>query len=400
MVHFSVRASSLTEVAALLGSVVATFDSHVASVDSSVQSTLGTWKGDDATALQENWKTFVSLSEAVRMSLTNLQTGLMHASAGYDTTETGVRRSMAQATPSVQGLRKHAQKFGAGVARGEERAEDMAEFFGRDYAGDDEVEEFGGGAVRGSNGRYTGGRRGDTDGDGDDDSIGTGPFLSNESIEELGDATDAEPAGFVHGDDGTISQSPDAEGGSVEPESPETDGGDAPEAGGSQEGAVDADGAEGSESDADGAEDGGDAPDGSDEADGEVDGSADEAGDADGAPNGIGGSGGDGDGSDAPVYEGGPAEVAPDQLSGDREFSTMPASADGVDLSDAPGATGDGGFSSMPASVDGVDFSNMPASTGDGEFSTMPGWMSDTGLAGGDAPSFDAMPGDVDGAEA
>jgi len=55
----------------------------------------------------------------------------------------------------------------------------MAEFFGGDYAGDDEVEQFGGGAVGrpGAAGSTKGPADGDTDGDGDDDSIGTGPFL-------------------------------------------------------------------------------------------------------------------------------------------------------------------------------------------------------------------------------
>ena len=68
--------------------------------------------------------------------------------------------------------------LGSRVASGEEKAEDMAEFFGRDYAGDDEVEQFGGGMLgpRKSGGQATGGGSGDTDGDGDDDSIGTGVF--------------------------------------------------------------------------------------------------------------------------------------------------------------------------------------------------------------------------------
>ncbi|WP_221584808.1 WXG100 family type VII secretion target [Microbacterium sp. G2-8] len=236
MVQFRVRATSLNEVAGLLGNVLATFDGNVAAVDSTVRSTLSTWKGDDATELEANWQSFVTLSETVRMSLTNLQTGLIGASQGYTTTEGGVRQSMAQTTPSVQALRKHAVKFEEGVATGEARAEDMAEFFGRDYAGDGETEKFGGGAVRGPGGRYTGGGAGDTDGDGDDDSIGTGPFLSNESIEELGDATESEEAGFVHDDEGRIEQSPDAEGGAPpEAEAPEAEDGpqtdaDAPQA--------------------------------------------------------------------------------------------------------------------------------------------------------------------------
>jgi len=212
MVHFRVRAESLTEVAALLGNVVATFDGNVSAVNSQVQNTLNGWKGDDADSFRTNWQTFMSLSESVRLALTGLQGGLVSAAAGYDTTEGGVRRSMTGNIAGVSAIRKNAVQFEAGVQRGEARAEDMAEFFGRDYAGDNEVEQFGGAVTaRGAAGKNGTVRDTDTDGDGDDDSIGTGPFLSAASVDALY-GEDAPDAGFAENDEGILEQTkPEAE---------------------------------------------------------------------------------------------------------------------------------------------------------------------------------------------
>lgn len=185
MVQFSVRAESLMEVAGHLGSVIATFDGNVAAVEAQVSGVLPNWKGDDQESFQENWKAFVSMSDAVRMSLVALQSGLMSASAGYDSTEMGVRRTLNQARPGTLAIRKATAAYGKVIAVGEARAEDMAEYFGRDYAGDREKERFGAGAVRGRDGRWTGGGNEDTDGDGDADGIGTGPYLSQASVDEL-----------------------------------------------------------------------------------------------------------------------------------------------------------------------------------------------------------------------
>lgn len=235
MVQFRVRAESLAEVAGLLGSVIATFDGHVSGSDAQVQNALQNWKGADADSFQQNWTRFVALSEQVRLALTGLQGGLVAAGAGYDTTEAGLRKAMTQTIPTMQGLRKHAVQFEEGVARGEARAEDMAEFFGRDYAGDDEVERFGGGAVTGSKGRYSGGGAGDTDGDGDDDGIGTTPFLSDESVEELtGD--DASGDGFIETEDGIVQAPDDVTDGAAPADGAAADGA-APADGGSAESA-------------------------------------------------------------------------------------------------------------------------------------------------------------------
>jgi len=215
MVQFRVRAESLTEVAALLGNVVATFDGNVSAVNSQVQNTLNGWKGDDAESFRANWQTFMSLSESVRLALTGLQGGLVSAAAGYDTTEGGVRRSMTGNIAGVSAIRKNAVQFEAGVARGEARAEDMAEFFGRDYAGDDEVERFGGAVTaRGAAGKNGSVR--DTDGDGDDDSIGKGPFLSAASIDALY-GEEAADAGFAENDEGILEQRGGDEAAKAEP---------------------------------------------------------------------------------------------------------------------------------------------------------------------------------------
>jgi hypothetical protein len=179
MVAFKVRAAALSEVAALLGTVISTFDTNLSTVDAAVKRTVDvSWKGEDADSFNEGWTTFMTTAGFVRQSLAALQMGLISADGSYTQNETGVQRSFTGRAHSVAAIRSSSGSLGARVARGEERAEDMAEFFGRDYAGDDEVEQFGGMVSRASAGATTKGPAdGDTDGDGDDDSIGTGPFL-------------------------------------------------------------------------------------------------------------------------------------------------------------------------------------------------------------------------------
>ncbi|WP_157008014.1 WXG100 family type VII secretion target [Agromyces laixinhei] len=179
MVFFKVRASSLSEVAALIGNVIVTFDANLASADSVVSRMAGTtWVGDDAEKFGEDWATFVTLASQVRLALTGLQQGLIAADGSYTRTETGIGTGFRQRQQGLVSVRSASGNLSARVATGEGKAEDMAEFFGRDYAGDDEVEQFGGGALgpRKTSGQATGGGSGDTDGDGDDDSIGTGVF--------------------------------------------------------------------------------------------------------------------------------------------------------------------------------------------------------------------------------
>jgi uncharacterized protein YukE len=178
MVYFKVRSDSLSEVAALIGNVVATFDSNLASADQVVTRMAGTtWVGEDAEKFGENWDTFMSLAGQVRLALTGLQQGLIAADGSYTQTESGVGGSFRGGRQGLVAMRNATGGLGKRVASGEEKAEDMAEFFGRDYAGDDEVERFGGGVLGARRGgQATGGGPGDTDGDGDDDSIGTGVF--------------------------------------------------------------------------------------------------------------------------------------------------------------------------------------------------------------------------------
>lgn len=178
MVYFKVRADSLSEVAALIGTVVATFDSNLASADQVVTRMAGTtWVGEDAEKFGENWDTFMTLAGQVRLALTGLQQGLVAADGSYTSTEAGVGGSFRGGRQGLVAMRNATGGLGKRVASGEEKAEDMAEFFGRDYAGDNEVEQFGGGVLGARrSGQATGGGPGDTDGDGDDDSIGTGVF--------------------------------------------------------------------------------------------------------------------------------------------------------------------------------------------------------------------------------
>lgn len=185
MVQFFVRTESLIEVAGQLGSAIALFDGNMAAVESQVNGAHPSWRGDDEESFFQNWKTFTGLADAVRLSLSGLQLGLMAAASGYDTTELGIRKGMNAARPNILAIRKYAKAYSKVIRYGESRAEDMAEFFGRDYAGDKEKERFGGGAVRGAGGRYTGGGNKDTDHDGDKDGISSGPFLSQASVDEL-----------------------------------------------------------------------------------------------------------------------------------------------------------------------------------------------------------------------
>lgn len=178
MVSFKVRASALSEVAALLGTVLSTFDTNLSTVDAQVKGTVDvTWRGEDADSFNEGWATFMSTAGFVRQSLAALQAGLIAADGSYTTNESSTQRSFTGRAPSVGAIRANSGQLGSKVQRGEDRAEDMAEFYGRDYAGDDEVERFGGVIGRPGAGQQTKGGPADTDDDGDDDSIGEGPFL-------------------------------------------------------------------------------------------------------------------------------------------------------------------------------------------------------------------------------
>jgi hypothetical protein len=178
VVSFKVRAAALSEVAALLGTVLSTFDTNLSTVDAQVKGTVDvTWRGEDAESFGEGWATFMSTAGFVRQSLAALQAGLIAADGSYTTNESSTQRSFTGRVQSVASIKANSGQLGAKVSRGEERAEDMAEFFGRDYAGDDEVEQFGGMLGRPGAGQQSKGGPADTDGDGDDDSIGEGPFL-------------------------------------------------------------------------------------------------------------------------------------------------------------------------------------------------------------------------------
>jgi WXG100 family type VII secretion target len=179
MVYFKVRADSLSDVAGRIGTVIATFDANLAGVSSTVTSMAQTtWRGLDADKFAEEWANFETQAALVRQALATLQMKLISADGSYTRTEGGVKSSFNGAAPTVAAVKKASSPLSTRVASGEEKAEDMAEFFGRDYAGDDEVEQFGGGMVgrRGGGGQATGGGPGDSDGDGDDDQIGNGVF--------------------------------------------------------------------------------------------------------------------------------------------------------------------------------------------------------------------------------
>jgi hypothetical protein len=179
VVSFKVRAAALSEVAALLGTVLSTFDTNLSTVDAQVKGTVDvTWRGEDADSFNEGWATFMSTAGFVRQSLAALQAGLIAADGSYTTNESSTQRTFTGRAPAVAAIRSNSGQLGSRVERGEDRAEDMAEFYGRDYAGDDETERFGGIIGRPGAGQQSKGPAdADTDDDGDDDSVGEGPFL-------------------------------------------------------------------------------------------------------------------------------------------------------------------------------------------------------------------------------
>lgn len=157
MVTFRVRASSLSEVASLLGTVVATFDANLSAVDSHVKRTVDvSWRGEDADSFGEGWATFLATSAAVRQSLVALQTGLIAADGSYTQTEAGVQRTFAGRVGAVRSVGASTRSVNARVDTGEERAELIEEFFGRDDEGGGAAAFVGGGGVRASSGQRAG----------------------------------------------------------------------------------------------------------------------------------------------------------------------------------------------------------------------------------------------------
>lgn len=186
MVSFRVRASSLSEVAALLGTVIATFDTNVSTVDGHVNRTVGsTWVGEDADKFEEDWTTFLVATAAVRQSLTALQNGLIAADGSYTQNESGVQRSFTGRIGSVQGVRKAAGAVGRRVDTGEERAELIEEFF------DEQEEERAAALVGGTGVRAAGGQQnGSAPEDEDEDPNAEGEPVTFEQVE-----ADVEAAG-------------------------------------------------------------------------------------------------------------------------------------------------------------------------------------------------------------
>lgn len=157
MVSFRVRASSLSEVGTLLGTVVATFDAHLAVVDSRVKASVGaTWDGEDADNFAEGWATFMATSAHVRQSLVALQGGLFAADGSYTQAESGIQRTFAGRTNSVAAVRSTASGVNGRVDTGEQRADAIAEHFGR---GDESGSAQGGAFIAGASSRPSSGQQ-------------------------------------------------------------------------------------------------------------------------------------------------------------------------------------------------------------------------------------------------
>jgi len=163
MVSFRVRASALSEVSSLLGTVVATFDANLSAVDAHVKRTVDvSWRGEDADTFGEGWDTFLATAAAVRQSLVALQLGLAAADGSYTQSETGVQRSFTGRIAAVRGVGQASGSVSARVDTGAERAELIEEFFGRDEQGGGAA-FVGGGGVRASSGQRTGSAPADDD---------------------------------------------------------------------------------------------------------------------------------------------------------------------------------------------------------------------------------------------
>lgn len=164
MVSFRVRASSLSEVASLLGTVVATFDANLAAVDAHVNRTVDvSWRGEDAEVFAQGWSTFLATSAAVRQSLVALQSGLIAADGSYTQTEAGIQRGFAGRVGVVRNVGAASSSVGSRVDTGEQRADAISEFFGRDGDERSGAAFVGGGGVRASSGQRTGAAPADDD---------------------------------------------------------------------------------------------------------------------------------------------------------------------------------------------------------------------------------------------
>ncbi|WP_430591642.1 WXG100 family type VII secretion target [Humidisolicoccus flavus] len=195
MVSFNVRADSLSEVAALIGNVITTFDTNLSSVNSTVQSTVNVgWVGEDAESFSEGWTTFNAQAAIVRQALADLQAKLIAADNSYTTNESGVRTSFADQHGDFSAMSRATSGFNRRVDIGEGRAEDMAAYFGRNYQGDTGGQ--GGGASFGVAGRRASGGANN----------GTGPADTNETDDNSpflngADGPDLDNPYFAEGND-------------------------------------------------------------------------------------------------------------------------------------------------------------------------------------------------------
>lgn len=169
MVSFRVRASSLSEVGTLLGAVVTTFDAHLSVVDSRVKASVGAaWEGADADNFAEGWATFLATAAHVRQSLVALQGGLYAADGSYTQNETNVQRTFSGRTNAIQAVKATASGMGQKVATGDERADAIAEHFGRTEDGGPVQAAFVGGATaRPGSGQQSSGPADDDDASGE-----------------------------------------------------------------------------------------------------------------------------------------------------------------------------------------------------------------------------------------
>ncbi|TBN55551.1 hypothetical protein EYE40_15240 [Glaciihabitans arcticus] len=102
--EFRVSTNTLGDVARLLQSAVALFDTRLADTNGVVASIAGgSWQGEDADLFTENYRAWEGNAMALRLVLDNLSHTLLAAERTYEATESGLDSGFDSVTAGMSG---------------------------------------------------------------------------------------------------------------------------------------------------------------------------------------------------------------------------------------------------------------------------------------------------------
>ena len=100
--EFRVQTNSLGDVARLLQSAIALFDTRLADTGGVVASVAGgSWQGEDAELFTTNYQKWESNALALRLTLENLSHALLAAERNYEATESGLDSGFDSVTAAM-----------------------------------------------------------------------------------------------------------------------------------------------------------------------------------------------------------------------------------------------------------------------------------------------------------